>query len=135
MMWMRFLRCVSVASIGAVALFMAPPASRIVHADGATTVCLSSSHADAASYDGSVSGASNGGVDTNGYTVGNCVGLGQTEAIFQAGNACENAGIPAGLTSGVGYAVVTWELVWYDDQDEVVVGPIQQQYDCGDTFS
>jgi hypothetical protein len=134
-MWMRFLRCVSVASIGAVALFMLAPASRIVHADGAATVCLSWSHADAASYDGSVSASSNGGVDTNGYTASDCVGLGQTEAIFQAGNACENAGIPAGVASGIGYAVVTWNLLWYDGTDELFVGPIQQQYDCGDTFS
>jgi hypothetical protein len=135
MMWMRFVRCVSVALIGAVALFMLPPASRIIHADGATTVCLSGSHADATSYDGSVSASSNGGVNTNDYTLSDCVGLSQTEAIFQAGNACENAGIPAGLVSGVGYAVVTWDLVWYDGSDYLLVGPIQQQYDCGDTFS
>jgi hypothetical protein len=134
MMWMRFVRSLSVASGVAFVLFTLPPASRTVHADG-VSVCLSSSHADAASYDGSVSGSSDGGVNTNGYAVNDCVGLGQTDAIFTAGNACDSAGIPTGLTHGVGYAVVTWVLVWYDESDQVVVGPVQQQYDCGDTFT
>ena len=64
------------------------------------------------------------------------VGLAQTNAIFQAGHACENAGIVAGVSSGIGYAVVSWYVVWQDGNQTVVTGPdAPQQYDCADTFS
>ncbi len=132
----RFLQSVLFASVASVLLALLPPASRILHADEVLGTCVSTAQASAVAYDGSVSGSSSGGINVGGYTAGNCTGLSQTNAIFQAGNACANAGIGAGLGHGVGYAVVTWTMMWFDGNGGVAsVGPVQQQYDCGDTFS
>jgi hypothetical protein len=104
-------------------------------AQASTTSCGMTASATASAYDGSLSGASGGSMAATGYSVGDCNGLGQTFAIYQAGLACANAGIPAGLTSGLGYAIVSWTAQWADDSGAAVtIGPVQQQYDCGDTF-
>jgi hypothetical protein len=87
------------------------------------------------SYDGTLSGSADDHVSAENYSLDNCVGLGQTDAIYTAGLACQAAGIAAGLYYGRGYAVVSWDLMWWNDAGNVVeVGPMQQQYDCGDTF-
>ena len=114
-----------------------PPVQAVVHADRQTGSCNGAAHADASSYDGSLAGSADNSVSAGGYTLGDCAGLGQTNAIFTAGTACDNAGIPAGQNEGIGSAVVTWLVVWLSDSppQQVVIGPIQQQYDCGDTFS
>jgi hypothetical protein len=117
------------------------PRTGIAHADEATGTCQSRSHADAYASDNSGSGSADGGVMTDGYTRDNCLGLAGTDAIFQAGMACENAGIPAGLVHGLGYATVTWFVAWQDDALNVPWGTgapweyQQSQYDCGDTFA
>ena len=107
----------------------------VVHADG-VSLCDGSAWAWAAAYDGSSGGSASGGFDLSGYSADACVGVAQTNAIFQAGLACENAGIPAGVLSGVGYAEVSWYVVWRDGDQVVETGPdTPQQYDCADTFS
>jgi hypothetical protein len=124
------------ASLAAVLCSLGPPRATVLHAEEGT-VCSSVSAAQAHAYDDpSVFGASSGGVFVRNYSLENCVGLAQTEAIFQAGWACQNAGIPAGLVYGVGYAVVSWSVEWSNGVVDIVTGPDQpQQYDCGDTFS
>jgi hypothetical protein len=100
------------------------------------TGCDGSAWAWAAAYDGSSGGSASGGFDLSGYSADACVGVAQTNAIFQAGLACENAGIPAGVLSGVGYAEVSWYVVWHDGDQVVETGTdTPQQYDCADTFS
>jgi hypothetical protein len=118
------------------------PRTGIAHAAGATGTCRSHSHADAHAFDNSgLSGSADGGVMVDGYTQDDCLGLAETDAIFQAGMACENAGIPAGLAPGLGYAVVTWVVAWTDDLLNEPWGTgapweyQQSQYDCADTFA
>jgi hypothetical protein len=108
-----------------------------VRADTPTGSCSSSAHADASSYDGTQYGSADNSISATGYSLGDCVGLSQTNAIFTAGLACQSAGIPAGLEHGLGYAIVTWTAVWQNSAsgEVTVVGPIRQQYDCGDTFA
>jgi hypothetical protein len=90
----------------------------------------------ASSYDGSTSGSAEGDISGADYALETCVGLGQTNAIYQAGLACESAGIPAGLGPNLGYAIVSWWVMWIGGDEVIVTGPDQpQQYDCGDTFS
>lgn len=130
----RLTRGAALALIGAVLLssILRPVG---VHADPGST-CSSDASAWASAYDGSSSGSASGSVGTSDYSLDSCVGLGQTNAIFQAGRACEDAGIPAGVSYGLGYAVVSWYIVWQDGGQTVVAGPDSpQQYDCADTFS
>jgi hypothetical protein len=65
------------------------------------------------------------------------LGLALTNAVFTAGTACWNAGIPAGVEHGLGYAIATWSGVWQNSAsgEVTIFGPIRQQFDCGDTFS
>jgi len=131
----RIARRIALAILGAAVIATVMSRRGVLQADGGGS-CSSAASASASSYDGSTSGSSSGGVDVAGYTAESCVGLAQTNAIFQAGLACENAGIPAGLAPGLGYAVVSWYVVWSDGNETLVTAPDQpQQYDCGDTFS
>jgi hypothetical protein len=137
----RFLGFTLTASSIAILLSMLPRTG-IAHADAATGTCQSQSHADAYPSDNSgLSGSADGGVLVDGYTRDDCLGLAETNAIFQAGMACENAGFPAGLVHGLGYAKVTWFVAWKDDSlnEPWGTGPPweyqQAQYDCGDTFA
>src|SRR5262245_15523825 len=131
----RIFRAAALALAGAMLVCTMTSRHLVVHADGGGT-CSTSAWAAAAAYDGSSSGSASGGVDAGGYAADACVGLGQTNAIFQAGLACESAGISAGTTSGLGYAVVSWYVVWSDGTQTIVTGPdAPQQYDCVDTFS
>ena len=128
-------RGIVLAVIAACVASSAARPARVLHADSGGT-CYSNASASASAYDGSSSGSASGDVSAGNYAVENCVGLGQTNAIFQAGNACENAGIAAGVSSGIGYAVVSWYVVWQDGEQTIVTGPdAPQQYDCADTFS
>jgi len=132
----RILRAAALALAGAVLVSTMTRREQVMHADAGDSTCSSSAWASAQAYDGSSSGSAGGDVDTSGYAVETCVGLAQTNAIFQAGLACENAGIPAGATSGLGYALVWWYVVWSDGNETIVTGPdAPQQYDCVDTFS
>ena len=134
---MRFLRFTLMA--GAIAI-LPSPLPRTAHADEGTGQCRSWSHADAYASDGSgASGSADDGVQVGGYTRDNCLGLAETDAIFAAGKACENAGVPAGLVTGLGTATVSWCVTWQDYalSDPWRSAPLdyyQQQYDCGDTF-
>jgi cysteine synthase len=130
-----FGRSIAIAVIVAFVIAGAARPKDVLRADSGGS-CYSSASASASAYDGSSSGSASGDVNANDYAVENCVGLGQTNAIFQAGHACENAGIAAGVSSGIGYAVVSWYVVWQDGNQTVVTGPdAPQQYDCADTFS
>jgi hypothetical protein len=131
----RVARGAALALAGAVVVSTLMLRGELAHADSGGT-CSSGASATASSYDGSSAGAASGDISADGYAADNCVGLAQTNAIFQAGLACESAGIPAGITSGLGYAVVMWYVVWTDGSQTIVTGPdAPQQYDCGDTFS
>jgi hypothetical protein len=108
----------------------------MVQASGETGTCASHAQAIGQPYGGGVTGTGGGDLLANGYTAADCVGLAQTHAIYQAGNACEQAGTPPGFGPGSGYAVVDWLLSWFgDDGGFLSFGPIEQQYDCGDTFA
>lgn len=114
----------------------------IAHADEPEGFCASSARAVAFSSDNSVSASSSGGFGFVGSSKDTCVGRAQTAAILQAGYACQNAGIPAGLVYGLGYATVTWDATWTTDylqRDGLPVSELlayaQQVYDCGDTFT
>jgi hypothetical protein len=132
----RWLRGTGSASVIGVLLAALPPGAGVARADGDSGSCWGTAGANASTYDGSATGSSSGDVTAGGYSNADCTGLAQTNAIFQAGLACESAGIPAGVLTGAGYAVVTWTREWVSDAGDVVtLGPIQQQYDCGDTFS
>ena len=123
------------AVVMAVLFSMGETRTSVVHALGILGTCQSFAAADASAYDGSSPASAAGSVSASDYTLDGCVGLGQTNAIFQAGRACENAGIPAGLVHGLGYAVVTWSVTWSNVDNFVIAGPgAPQQFDCGDTF-
>ena len=133
---MRFVRCVLVAAGGTVGMFLIPSTAQVVHAYTGNGTCVGSAQATAISYDGTLSGSSRGEIRASGYSPADCVGLAQTHAIFHAGNACENAGIPAGMSGGSGYALVSWFMSWWDGYDDFLsLGLVDQQYDCADTFS
>ena len=136
-MALRFFRFAFVACAVAVMWALVPPLTPVVHAEAPTGSCRSSAYAAASSYDGTMSGSAVNDVYADGYSLSNCNGLSQTNAIFTAGLACQNAGIPAGGEHGIGYAVVDWTAVWQNSAtgEVTVIGPVQQQYDCGDTFS
>jgi hypothetical protein len=108
----------------------------VVHADGANLgFCHVYASATASAYDGSSTGSSYGDISAADYALDSCVGLGQTNAIFESGLACENAGIPAAAGPDLGYAVVGWFALWSAGDTFTVAGPgAPQQYDCGDTF-
>ena len=98
--------------------------------------CSVSATANASAYDDGRAGASGGSLNVDDYSASDCAGLSQTFAIYQAGLACVSADIPSGVVSGIGFAVVTWTTAWTTDVgDSLTVGPIQQQYDCVDTFT
>ena len=131
----RLLRGAGLALLVALMPSRLGPPRLVVHADAGST-CDGSAWAWAAAYDGSSGGSASGGFDVGGDSADTCVGVAQTNAIFQAGLACENAGIPAGVVTGVGYAVVSWYVVWRDGDQTVETAPdAPQQYDCADTFS
>jgi hypothetical protein len=104
----RWLRGTCSASAIGVLLAALPPGAGVARADADSGRCWSTASANASTYDGSATGSSAGDVAASGYSAAHCTGLGQTNAIYQAGLACESAGVPAGLMTGIGYAVVTW---------------------------
>jgi hypothetical protein len=131
---LRLFSCSAVtATVGAVALMWLASGAAIA-ANVPVGTCSTGAQATAQAYASTGGGASNGEILVSGYTAADCVGLGQTHAIFQAGNACENAGLPSGFGSGTGFAVVDWFLSWWGD-DEFLSFGTEQQYDCADTFS
>jgi hypothetical protein len=136
-MLLRFVRFAVASCVVAVLTAIGPGLRQVLRADSSRGLCRTGAHADASSYDGSQSGSADADVTADDYELQNCVALGQTNAIFTAGAACQNAGIPPGVDHGIGYAIVTWYAVWQisSSGEVTVVGPIQQQYDCGDTFS
>src|SRR5882762_8346010 len=79
----------------------------VVHADGSVGHCSVSATANASAYDGSSAAAYGGSMSVDDYSAGDCVGLSQTFAIYQAGLACVSAGIPSGVLTGTGFGVVT----------------------------
>src|SRR5262245_52089957 len=115
-------RGIALAVIVALVMSSATRPAVVLRADSGGS-CYGNASAWASAYDGSSSGSSSGDFSASDYAVENCVGLGQTNAIFQAGHACEDAGIAAGVSSGLGYAVVSWYVVWQDGEQTVVTGP------------
>jgi len=131
----RVVRAAALALAEAIVVSTLMLRGEVAHADARGT-CSSFASATASTYDGTSEGAASGNISVDGYAADDCVGLAQTHAIFQAGLACESAGIPAGITTGLGYAVVMWYVVWTDGSQTIHTGPdAPQQYDCGDTFS
>lgn len=115
----------------------------IVYADGDDCpsdpegVRMSWGHDQADAYyysDNSLGGSAEGGILGDCRTYNFIQASEQYVAIYDCGTACLEAGAPINSsTHGVAYCEVAWYISW----DHVIYpteGPVEQQYDCGDTF-